>query len=218
MTISTRDYKQNVDCGSTARAVHAPTRVVERLANYENMQKQQQTQNVSLVLDSLIRKQHFDGKILEQNVFSRWRDVVGDAIADNAQPASFSAGILTVWTAHPMYQTELSLLKVKILTELNAKLGRAVVNDLRLKLRPVQETGSPSVPDTTGTTGAAGAIVTQQNVSSTELALTSETLTQLEVTLAGVTDEPLKDALRRLFVTQTRSAHFRCSQGVRRRG
>lgn len=168
------------------------------------MQKQQ-TQNVSLVLDSLIRKQHFDAKILEQNVFSRWRDVVGDAIADNAQPASFSAGILTVWTAHPMYQTELSLLKVKILTELNAKLGRAVVKDLRLKLRPAQETRSPSVPDTTGATGAAGATVTQQNVSSTEPALTSETLTQLDVTLAGVTDEPLKDALRRLFVTQKRN-------------
>lgn len=173
------------------------------------MQKQQ-TQNVSLVLDSLIRKQHFDAKILEQNVFSRWRDVVGDAIANHTQPASFSAGILTVWTAHPMYQTELSLLKVKILTELNAKLGRAVVNDLRLKLRPVQETRSPSVPDTTGATGAADATVTQQNVSSTEPALTSETLTQLEVTLAGVTDEPLKDALRRLFVTQTRSAQSEC--------
>lgn len=30
-----------------------------------------------------------------------------------------------------------------------------------------------------------------------------ETLTQVEVALAGVTDEPLKDALRRLFVTQS---------------
>ena len=163
------------------------------------------TKNVGAVLASVVRERNFEGKMLEQKVFSRWRDVVGEAIANHAHPASLSAGILTVWTAHPAYQTELSFHKVKILAELNALLGRAVVKDLRLEFRPGQAADSSS---------GEGATVARQTVSPPkpgcpQRALTSETLTQLEVALAGVTDEPLKDALRRLFVTQSEENEHR---------
>ena len=164
----------------------------------ENTKNTKNTKNVNEVLTSIVRQRHFEDKLVEQKVFSLWRDVVGEALGSHARPASLSAGILTVWTEHPAYQTELSLLQMKILDELNAQLGRAVVKTLRLELRPGQVSG-PALRE--------GATLTKQKSSRQKQpppkrALTAETLTQVELSIAGITDEALKDALRRLFVTQ----------------
>lgn len=155
------------------------------------------TKNVEEVLTTIVRQRHFEDKLVEQKVFSLWRDVVGEALANHARPASLSAGILTVWTEHPVYQTQLSFLQMKILEALNTQLGRAVVKTLRLELRPGQVSG-PALRDS--------ATLTKQNSQNRmprpKRALTAETLTQVELSVAGITDEALKDALRRLFVTQ----------------
>ena len=167
------------------------------------MSKQEKTQNIENVLASLIRQRDFEGKMLEQKVFSLWPEVVSEPIANHAYPTALSAGILTVRTEHPMWKTELSLLKVNILAELNAQLGRAVVKDLRLELRPPH-----AAP-----TGARGpvprALLTERQLKEKQRKrkkLPEKTRTQIEVALAGVTDENLKASLRRLFYT---------SQGVR---
>ena len=163
----------------------------------KNTKNTRDTKNVNEVLTAIVRQRHFEDKLVEQKVFSLWRDVVGEALANHARPASLSAGILTVWTEHPAYQTELSLLQMKILEALNAQLGRAVVKTLRLELRPGQVSGQ-----VLGPASRDGATLTKQKSSRPKRALTAETLTQVELSIAGITDEALKDALRRLFVTQ----------------
>lgn len=163
----------------------------------KNTKNTKNTRDINEVLTTIVRQRHFEDKLLEQKVFSLWRDVVGEALANHARPTSLSAGILTVWTEHPAYQTELSLLQMKILAELNAQLGRAVVKTLRLELRPGQVSGQ--VPDLAARDSAT---LTGQKSSRPKRALTAETLTQVELSVADITDEALKDALRRLFVTQ----------------
>lgn len=167
----------------------------------KNTKNTKNTRDINEVLTAIVRQRHFEDKLLEQKVFSLWRDVVGEALGNHTRPASLSAGILTVWTEHPAYQTELSLLQMKILEALNAQLGRAVVKTLRLELRPGQVSGQgqgqmqdPASRDS--------ATLTKQKSSRPKRALTAETLTQVELSIAGITDEALKDALRRLFVTQ----------------
>ena len=156
------------------------------------------TKNVNEVLTSIVRQRHFEDKLHEQKVFSLWRDVVGEALANHARPASLSAGILTVWTEHPAYQTELSLLQMKILDALNTQLGHTVVKTLRLELRPGQVSG-PALRDSATLTKQKRS---RQKQPRPKRALTAETLTQVELSVSGITDEALKDALRRLFVTQ----------------
>ena len=168
-----------------------------RTKNTRNTRDTKNTKNVNEVLTAIVRQRHFEDKLVEQKVFSLWRDVVGEALANHARPASLSAGILTVWTEHPAYQTELSLLQMKILEALNAQLGRAVVKTLRLELRPGQVSGSVARDSATLTKQNS-----QNRMPRPKRALTAETLTQVELSVAGITDEALKDALRRLFVTQ----------------
>ena len=169
--------------------------VIKCLANNKKMSKQEKTQNIENVLASLIRQRDFEGKMLEQKVFSLWPEVVSEPIANHAYPTSLSAGILTVRTEHPVYQTQLSFLKVNILAELNARLGRAVVKDLRLEFRPAD--AAPI--------GARGpvprALLTEKQRQRKKLP--EKTRTQIEVALAGVADENLKASLRLLFVTQS---------------
>ena len=177
------------------------SRRTKNTRNTRDTKNTKNTQNIDEVLTTIVRQRHFEDKLVEQKVFSLWRDVVGEALANHARPASLSAGILTVWTEHPAYQTELSLLQVKILEGLNTQLGHAVVKTLRLELRPGQVSGQvqgqmqdPASRDSATLTG--------QKSSLPKRALTAETLTQVELSVAGITDEALKDALRRLFVTQ----------------
>ena len=159
------------------------------------MSKQEKTQNIENVLASLIRQRDFEGKMLEQKVFSLWPEVVSEPIANHAYPTSLSAGILTVRTEHPVYQTQLSFLKVNILAELNARLGRAVVKDLRLEFRPAHAAPTGArVP-------VPRALLTEKQRQRKKLP--EKTRTQIEVALAGVTDENLKASLRLLFVTQS---------------
>jgi predicted nucleic acid-binding Zn ribbon protein len=60
-----------------------------------------------------------------------WREVVGKRIAENAQPKEIMKGTLLVSTSSPAWAEELTFLRSRLREQLNARVGKAVVKEIR---------------------------------------------------------------------------------------
>ena len=88
------------------------------------------------MLETLLKEQGFEHKMVEQKVFSAWELAVGKLIARNTQPVSLVKSKLTVHAlSHPLV-TELTFLRQRIIQKLNAEIGRAAVRELRFRMKP----------------------------------------------------------------------------------
>ena len=176
--------------------------------------KNQATQRIGNVLSTLASACDFDAKMLEQRVFALWRKVVSPPFSTNMHPVSLSGGTLKLYTEYPPYRTELLFHKQKIIADLNAELGDAVLIDFRIEIRqlggaarnrathvrksPSQNTVSANLP---------------QGVHKAESGskLTSDGLDSIEQVLSEMGDTPLKASLRQLFITQSQNNSTRKS-------
>jgi len=70
------------------------------------------------------------------SVIGRWREVVGEQIAEHCSPESFEHGRLTIRTDSTAWATNLRLLLPELMTRLAADLGDGVVEDV-VVLAPV---------------------------------------------------------------------------------
>lgn len=65
-------------------------------------------------------------------VVGRWREVVGDQIADHCVPEAFDAGLLVVRADSTTWAANLRLLAPQLLTRLESELGPDVVREVRV--------------------------------------------------------------------------------------
>ena len=159
------------------------------------------TQNSRDLLTELARTYDFEPKMLEQKVFSLWRQYLGTPIGTKTTPVSISGGTLKIYTEYPPYKQHLSLLKEKIIADLNAELGQPILKDIRIDVRQ----SLPSTPSHTASTPTgAESSDTIPKTSSASTEPTPETLEQIEQTVADVTDTDLKTSLHQLFISQSR--------------
>ena len=159
------------------------------------------TQNSRDLLTELVRTRDFEPKMIEQKVFSLWRQYLGTPIGTKTMPVSISGGILKVYTEYPLYKQELLFLKEKIIADLNAKLGKPILTDIRIDVRQ-SVTSTP--PHTSAPTRAESSkrMPKTPHVSPTHEP-TPEILEQIDQAVADVTDTDLKASLHQLFLTQS---------------
>lgn len=176
--------------------------------------KNQATQRIGNVLSTLASAREFDAKMLEQRVFALWRKVVSSPFSTNMHPVSLSGGTLKLYTEYPLYRAELLFHKQKIIADLNAELGDAVLTDFRTEIRqfgsaarnratqvnkpPSQKTPSANLPQ--------GAHKAESGSK-----LTPDGLDSIEQVLSEMSDTPLKASLRQLFITQSENNSTRKS-------
>lgn len=81
-------------------------------------------------------------------VVGRWREVVGDQVADHCTPEAFEDGVLVVRAESTSWATSLTLLAPQLLTRLAADLGPDVVTEVRVvgPVGPRWTRGTRSVP------------------------------------------------------------------------
>ena len=158
------------------------------------------THNLRHLLNELIRTHDLEPKMLEQKVFALWRKHLGAPLGTKTVPVSLSNGILKVYAEYSPYITELSLHKPRILADLNAELGKSVLIDLRVELRPGHAahrhetedgSSSPKTPKEDATVGNPHQVAPEQ-------------LEKIEQALASVPDPELKESLWQLFTTQSK--------------
>jgi len=90
--------------------------------------------SVQDALKKLLPKLGLSARLNEQEVLSAWRELVGDFLADNSQPASLKDGVLIVQVLQPTVRYELDRTwKPEILRKFKARFGARTVRDIRFR-------------------------------------------------------------------------------------
>ena len=70
---------------------------------------------------------------------------IGPPLTENAEPAFFRSGVLTLTVGKSAWLTELTFLKGEVMERMNAALGKPVVKDIRLRLGNLRRPPPPKV-------------------------------------------------------------------------
>lgn len=82
-------------------------------------------------LGAMLRRMGWTEQIEVASVTARWRDVIGDQIADRCEPVSFEDGVLILRTTSSAWATQLTLMQGQVRHRLNEEFGREIVKELR---------------------------------------------------------------------------------------
>lgn len=90
------------------------------------------------------------GQILQSLALSYWASVVGAPAAAATEPERVIDGVLTVRTRSSTWSNELSLLSHHIIAELNKKIGKPVIRDIRFRATGIhRKPADAGLPDPT---------------------------------------------------------------------
>jgi predicted nucleic acid-binding Zn ribbon protein len=70
--------------------------------------------------------------VAEGTVFAQWATIVGDDIADHAQPTGLRDGVLNVSAESTAWATQLRIVQAQLLAKIAAAVGDGVVKSLRI--------------------------------------------------------------------------------------
>jgi len=87
-------------------------------------------QPMSDAVDTLLRRMGWTEQVEVAAVTARWREVVGDQIADHCEPLGFDEGKLTVRASSSAWATQLTLMAGQIRHRINEEFGRDIVGEL----------------------------------------------------------------------------------------
>ena len=82
------------------------------------------------LLRQLLGQWGLDRKVREYRAWEIWDEVVGPQIASRARPVKLRDGVLEVVVDQPVWMQQLQLMKPRILSSLNARLGEALLRDI----------------------------------------------------------------------------------------
>jgi predicted nucleic acid-binding Zn ribbon protein len=82
-------------------------------------------------LDMLINKLGFQNKLKEQTIIQEWGAIVGPQIGKIAKPEKIFDQILYLRVSNMSWRTELMFQKQNLLKQIENRVGKNIVNDLR---------------------------------------------------------------------------------------
>jgi len=91
------------------------------------------------LVDKLLQGLGLDERLQQYKALIIWEEVVGPQIAARTRPVRIREGVLEINVDQPTWMQQLQLMKPKILSQLNARLGKAGLKDLYLKRGKVNE-------------------------------------------------------------------------------
>ena len=82
-------------------------------------------------VEALLSRMGWTEHIEVASVTARWREVIGDQIADHCEPVSFDEGALLLRASSSAWATQMQLMSGQVRHRLNEEFGREVVKELR---------------------------------------------------------------------------------------
>ena len=82
-------------------------------------------------VQALLSRMGWTEHIEVASVTARWREVIGDQIADHCEPVSFDEGALLLRASSSAWATQMQLMSGQVRHRLNEEFGREVVKELR---------------------------------------------------------------------------------------
>ncbi|MBC8143081.1 MAG: DUF721 domain-containing protein [Armatimonadetes bacterium] len=167
-------------------------------------------QGIAKLLGSGLRGLQIEQKIKEHTAPLVWAEVVGAQVAGSTQILGVADGVLRVSTKSAVWANELSFYKTDILKRLNLKLSGTpsppyVIKDIHFVNRGLTE----PEPEPASRT----AIPKPTTDELDDVALSSDDHATIDASVAAVSDDGLREKLRKLRGTDTRLKLWRMENG-----
>ncbi len=95
-------------------------------------------QHVSRIMRAALRNCGLDERLEERAAMLRWREIVGDKVADHAWPVDLVDGTLVLEADHGAWRQELTMLLPMIIEKFNTLCGAGTVENIQWRERPVR--------------------------------------------------------------------------------
>lgn len=89
-------------------------------------------QKINNILNELLETRDWKKGIAEGSIFSEWRAIVGNEIADHSNPITLYEGKLTIQTSSTAWSTQLRLMNDDLLRKIQQSSPGAVVEELQI--------------------------------------------------------------------------------------
>ena len=89
-------------------------------------------QKIGSILNEIVEARDWRKGIAEGNLFSEWRSIVGNEIADHSTPITMYEGRLTIQTTSTAWSTQLRLMEGDLLRTIQKSAPGAVVESLSI--------------------------------------------------------------------------------------
>lgn len=89
-------------------------------------------QKINNILNELLETRDWKKGIAEGSIFSEWRVIVGNEIADHSNPITLYEGKLTIQTSSTAWSTQLRLMNDDLLRKIQQSSPGAVVEELQI--------------------------------------------------------------------------------------
>ena len=89
-------------------------------------------ERISSILNEIVEARDWRKGIAEGNLFSEWRSIVGNEIADHSTPIMMYEGRLTIQTTSTAWSTQLRLMEGDLLRTIQKSAPGAVVESLSI--------------------------------------------------------------------------------------
>ncbi|UCC66098.1 MAG: DUF721 domain-containing protein [Deltaproteobacteria bacterium] len=142
--------------------------------------------NLKAALKGALRSLNLDARMRGYAIWGIWDKVVGETVAQQAQPSFLRRGILFIKCSSPAWMQQLQFMKGMILEELNRQLGGEVIKDIRFQI------GVVSRPSLEG-----------QSVGDQDVVLDEAEKEWMTEALRPLQDPEVKEIVRRIMVKES---------------
>lgn len=115
-----------------ARELFRSYRTKNRKSNTqeEDRVKKEEPEKLSNILDNLVVTRDWKKGIAEGTLFTKWREIVGNEIADHCEPITLFEGRLTIKAESTSWATQLRLITPELLKNIRSRSEGALVDEL----------------------------------------------------------------------------------------
>lgn len=93
--------------------------------------------HISGILENVLRTYRRQSDAELMRIWEIWDMVVGDQIAQKAQPEAFKGKFLWVHVTHSGLIQELQFSKQRMITKINHAFGKKIIHDIKFKVGPI---------------------------------------------------------------------------------
>ena len=102
------------------------------------MAKREGPQPVSRIIGDALRRFGLHERLEERTVLLRWREIVGEEIAEHSRAVDLQDGVLVLEADHGVWRQEVTMLVPMIIKKFNALCGDGTVTEVTWRERPVR--------------------------------------------------------------------------------
>ena len=115
-----------------ARELFRSYRTKSRKTNIqeEDRSKKEDPEKLSNILSDLVTTRDWKKGIAEGTLFTKWREIVGNEIADHCEPITLFEGRLTIKAESTSWATQLRLITPDLLKNIRSRSEGALVDEL----------------------------------------------------------------------------------------